>query len=143
MFANENEANGQMMGMLLGFSALAALIGIIGIVNNLVLSVIERKKSLAILRSVGMSKNSMVKMIFIEGIYCGIMGSIGGILIGALIIYNIPILLEGMRMPFSVRFLVDQTWIYAVAGIVITLVSSILPAKKTSKLEIIQVIKYE
>ena len=143
MLKNNDEGNAAVMNMLIGFSGLAGLIGIIGIVNNLILSIIERKKSLAILRSVGMNKGNMVKMILIEGIYCGVMGSIGGVLIGALIIYNIPTLLEAMYMPFEVKFLADQVGVYVMAGILITLVASVLPASKSSRLQIIEVIKYE
>ncbi len=49
-------------------------IGIFGVLNNFLISFMERKRYLAIYRSVGMSREQIVKMVFIEGLSGGIIG---------------------------------------------------------------------
>ena len=58
---------------------LALLVGIIGIVNNLVASFIERKRSFAMYRCVGMSKKSLNRMLITEAVGMGVFGVAFGI----------------------------------------------------------------
>lgn len=74
------ESNGQIFLVLKAFSVMAMLIGAIGIVNNFLLGFLDRRKSLALLQSVGMSRRQMVFMIFIESFSEGLIGAVAGIL---------------------------------------------------------------
>ena len=55
-----------------GFSLLALVIGIFGVFNNLIISFLERQRSIAMLRSIGMSKRQSIKMFFIEALTGGL-----------------------------------------------------------------------
>ncbi len=140
---SEQESNDVIMTMLKGFCVLAIVIGIIGIVNNLLISFIERKKGFAILRSVGMSQKQITHMIFIEAIYLGLLGAISGIAIGWLLMGNMEYVLVNMDMPFGMKFIADGMGLYIGATLMLTIIASTVPAQKTSKLNIIEAIKYE
>lgn len=143
MLRAEEESSGQLMSMLIGFSLLALLIGSIGIINNLIISFMERKKSIAVLRSVGMNKKQIVKMVFIEALYSGIIGGAAGIAGGIIVMQIVPYILEAMRISIRTYVVTDILWIYLAGGVAITIIASVSPALKSSKLNIIEAIKYE
>lgn len=140
---SELENNSQIMGILIGFSVLTMLIGIIGIINNLIISFIERKHSFAVLRSIGMSRRQIVKMIFIEAVSGGLVGGTAGSITGTLQIYLVPPILKATGQYFSIHYTVSFLYLFVLFGMAITLIASISPAIKTSRLNIIQAVKYE
>ncbi|MCX7843042.1 MAG: ABC transporter permease [Clostridia bacterium] len=137
------KSNAQIFDVLNGFSVLTALIGVIGVFNNLIISFIERKRSFAVMRSVGMSKVQIVKMIFVEAFTGGLIGGVGGVLGGILQInvmyYMMRIIVSSVQMKYSVWTLMGSL----MAGVLITLAASVGSAMKSSKLNIIEAIKYE
>ncbi len=72
MEGRDRQSNKDMFLVLQGFSLMTMFIGIIGVLNNYLLSFIERKRSLALLRSVGMSKKQGVFMLFLEALSGGL-----------------------------------------------------------------------
>ena len=143
MLIDNKDSNEQLMSMLIGFSILALIIGIIGVINNLIISFIERKQSIAVLRSVGMSKKQVIKMLFIESLYSGGIGGIAGIAGGVIIMKIVPSLMEAMRVPVPTYLVPNVLWIYFVGGVFITVLASLSQAQKATKLNIIEAIKYE
>ena len=134
-----------MFNIMKGFSIIALIISFIGIINNLLISFIERKRSIALLRSVGMSKVMSMKMVFIEAISIGIVGSIIGMIMGWFVLtFILPALMTAMGMPKIV--MIYSAWqIFSLVGIgiIITLIASISPAMRSSRLNLIQEIRYE
>ncbi|MDF2614565.1 MAG: hypothetical protein K0S71_2351 [Clostridia bacterium] len=143
MLNANKESNDQLMSMLIGFSVLALIIGSIGVINNLIISFIERKQSLAVLRSIGMSKKQVIQMLFIESLYSGSIGGLVGIGGGIIVMKIVPYILEAMQVPVPTYLVPGVLWIYLVGGMAITVLASISPAKRSSKLNIIEAIKYE
>ncbi|MCX7710259.1 MAG: ABC transporter permease [Clostridia bacterium] len=133
------KSNQQGMALLSGFGVLAMFIGIFGVINNLLISFIERKFSLAVLKSMGMSKIQSIQMIFIEAFTGGLVGGMLGVAGGSVMIC----VLVGLNSIPDIKFPVGTFAAYMIAGAVIMLVSSISPALKTSKLDIVSTIKFE
>lgn len=137
------ESNASMMGMISIFAILAMFIGVIGVINNLMISFIERRQNIAMLRSIGMSKRQVLKMIFVEGIGSGLIGAIGGIGGGILTCWILQYVLDAMQMTMDM-VLIPRLFIdYLIGGTLITVIGSIIPARGSSKLNIIEAIKYE
>ncbi|PHV71255.1 hypothetical protein CS063_06070 [Sporanaerobium hydrogeniformans] len=143
MKQSNKESNDQMMMMMVAFSILAVIIGIVGIVNNLFISFIERKQNLAVLRSIGMSKRQIMQMVFLEALALGILGAIIGIVTGWGMFKISPYILEGMQCPIPMHFIKSVLWLYVIGAIGVTIMASITPASKSSKFNIIEAIKYE
>ena len=97
------------------------------------------------MRSVGMDKKQTIKMIFIEAFTGGFIGGLIGIIIGLLLVMNIYELIEAMggSMKDFIQISGASLLISLVAGVVITIVASVGPALRSSKLNIIEAIKYE
>lgn len=137
------ESNASMMSMISLFAILAMVIGVVGVFNNLMISFIERRQSIAMLRSLGMSKFQVLKMIFIEGLGSGIIGGMGGILGGILVSYDMNYILKAMDMMMTMNIIPALFSSYFIGGMLITVIGSIIPARGSSKLNIIEAIKYE
>jgi putative ABC transport system permease protein len=133
----------QITTMLTGFSALSLAIGIIGVVNNLLISFIERKRSIAVLKSIGMSRKQVAQMIIVEALCTGFIGAIAGIIGGSMLVGLMPLMMEVMKVIMPVRHLTEAFYIYLLGGVSITVIASITPLIKSSKLNIIEAIKYE
>ena len=132
-------SNQQMTLLMSGFSILAIIIGVFGVLNNLLISFLVRKRSLAVFRSMGMSKVQTVKMIFIEAITGGVIGGLLGVVTGTLMI----VILAGTNNSKDIHFPVSSYIIYVLAGVILMLIASIGPALKSSKLDIVSSIKLE
>jgi len=124
---------------------MALVICVFGVFNNLIISFIDRKRSLAIMRSVGMNKRQTLKMIFIEAFTGGLIGGLIGIIIGLLLVMNVEKVIEALGG--SIKDFIQISWISLAAsmaaGVVITIAASVGPALKSSKLNIIEAVKYE
>lgn len=136
-------SNSQIFSILSGFSGLAMLIGVFGVLNNLLISFIQRKRSIAVFKSVGMSQKQVFQMVMIEAMASGLIGGIGGIIMALLFLYIIPFLLPAMAGPIPMHY-DPMLFISAmVVGMLITFIATIGPGVKSSKLNIIDAIKYE
>lgn len=129
--------------ILKSYTQLTMLIGIIGIINNLMVSFMERKRSFAVLRSVGMSKFQLRKMLFLEAFSGGIIGGGIGLLASALMLMIMPRILKQMMGPIDMIYSLPLFLGYLGVSILIMITASIIPAMKSSKLSIIETIKYE
>lgn len=139
------EANSKILGIFNGFGIMALVICVFGVFNNLIISFIDRKRSLAIMRSVGMNKRQTIKMIFVEAFTGGLIGGLTGIIIGLLLVANVEKVIEALGG--SIKDFIQISWISLAAcvivGIAITIAASLGPAFRSSKLNIIDAIKYE
>jgi putative ABC transport system permease protein len=143
MEENEAKSNEQLFMILKGFSFLTLIIGIFGVLNNFIISFIERRRHLAIFRSVGMSKKQVVMMLFVEALSGGLIGGILGVLSGIVMIFTVEYVIRGMNMFVKMNYSPILFAYSIISGIVITVFASISPALKSSKLNIIEAIKYE
>ncbi|WP_018025020.1 ABC transporter permease [Corynebacterium ulceribovis] len=79
--ASASQVN-QMLAIIYGLLALAIIIAILGIINTLALSVIERRQEIGMLRAVGMQRGQVRIMIILESVQISIFGAIIGLLTG-------------------------------------------------------------
>ncbi|CAM3745629.1 ABC transporter permease [Smaragdicoccus niigatensis] len=71
-----------LLGVLYGLLGLAVIIGILGIVNTLALSVVERRREIGMLRAVGMLRVQIRRIIYVESVLIALAGAIVGVVMG-------------------------------------------------------------
>jgi putative ABC transport system permease protein len=71
-----------MMGILVGMLALAIVIAILGIINTLALSVVERRREIGMLRAVGMQRAQVRRTIYLESLLISTFGAVVGVALG-------------------------------------------------------------
>ncbi len=122
---------------------LALLVGIIGIVNNLVVSFIERKRSFAMFRCIGMSKKSLNRMLITEAVAMGILGVGYGVLTALVMSAAIPVAVGALWGRVTTQLAVNEIFIIGSVGILAMLAISIVPVVRSKKMSLIETIKYE
>lgn len=137
------DGNAAVFNILNAFSILAIICGVLGIINNLLISFIERKRSLAMYRSLGMSKSQILSMMLIESFTGGLAGGTLGILGAYVMAINIPHITKALAVTIQAHLKLSSFVLALLAGVLVMVLASISPAIKSSKLKIIEAIKYE
>jgi putative ABC transport system permease protein len=119
------------------------LIGI-GTLNSLLISALERKKEIGLMRVVGMTANQISRTLLIEGGVIGLVGGILGILMGlplSVIAINGLEVVSGLQLsyPHSTLLII----ISFTGAVCVAILAGIYPAKKTRQFSVIEAIQYE
>jgi putative ABC transport system permease protein len=123
---------------------IAVLVGILGIVNTLTMSVLERTREIGVLRALGASRWRVRRTMADESLLVSLAGTFAGIL-GGLAIGIVWVLgmrsstFPGMTMHLPVGMLLSL----AVLGVVIGVVAAILPARRAARLDPLAALRYE
>jgi putative ABC transport system permease protein len=137
----DNQFSGiaQVLNVLYVLLALSVIVSLFGIVNTLVLSVFERTREIGMLRAVGTTRWQIRTMITLESVVTSLMGAAIGIALGVvlavLLIYRVDFLV--LSWP------VGSLLLFAVVAIVIGLIAAILPARRASRLNVLEALQYE
>ncbi|NJP69021.1 ABC transporter permease [Streptomyces spiramenti] len=73
---------GQLLNMVYGLLALAIIVAVLGVVNTLALSVVERTREIGLMRAIGLSRRQLRRMIRLESIVIALFGAILGVAMG-------------------------------------------------------------
>lgn len=114
----------------------------VGIINNLLINHIQKRRATAMYQSVGMSNRQNMIMTLTEGFSSGVLGAVMGIAVSWLEIKTI-FLVAGPRISMQPELDIG-TFVFAGAlGIVITLLGSIVPIMKSRRMKIVEEIKFD
>jgi lipoprotein-releasing system permease protein len=128
---------------------LMILIGAFNIVSTLVMVVMEKKKDIAILRSMGASQQSIRRIFLLKGCIIGILGTVLGAILGLLVCllisqyqFDLP---DGVFLikTVPVRVYPMNFIIVTIASLAVCLIASIYPARQAAKLDPVEIIRYE
>ncbi len=120
------------------------------ILGSLTMSVIEKKKDIAVLRSMGVSKKSLVRIFTFEGMLIGIIGTTCGLILGLFLCYmQIEFKIYPLdpakyiidAIPVQIRF--SDLITISAASMMLSFFASIYPAKRAGRTNITEAIKYE
>lgn len=115
---------------------------IIGVVNNLLIQYIQKRRSIAMYKSVGLSKSQHIKMALIEGFTSGLISGIVGSTVAWLEIRTV-FLVAGPRIPIELDISPMLFITAGIVGIIITLIGSVVPIFKSSNMQVVEEIRFE
>ena len=113
-----------------------------GVINNLLINYLQRRRTIAMYKSVGMSNGQNVKMTLLEGFSSGIIGAVIGVLVSWLLIQTI-FLVAGPQIAMTPTLDIKVFLAAGLAGVLINLAGAVVPVIKGSKMELVKEIKCE
>jgi putative ABC transport system permease protein len=129
------------LNVLYALLGLSVLVSLFGVVNTLVLSVFERTRELGMLRAVGMSRRQVRRMIRYESVVTLLIGASLGIAVGIFLAGLTSLALSDYGVVFSLPFL--SLAIFVAVAILAGMLSAILPARRASRLNVLEALQYE
>jgi len=131
------------------FGSLALAVATLGIVNTLVMAILERRREIGIMKAIGAADSDIRRLFFAEAGVMGLAGGFIGVLfgwaIGRAINGGTNIYLRSQQMPTETFWAVPW-WLVAAAitfSIVVSLISGMYPASRAAKLDPVQALRYE
>jgi len=130
--------------LLSSVAAIALVVGGVGIMNIMLVSVVERTREIGLRKAVGARKKDILYQFLIEAVVLTGLGGILGILLGAIFSYLMSIVLT-MVLGIKWEFVLSLSSIILAFGVAtgIGLVFGIYPARKAAKLSPIDALRYE
>ena len=123
-----------------GFVIVVSLIGCVNIINTITTNIILRRREFAALKSIGLTQGGLKKMITLEGLLYGIMGTIFGSIIGSGLSY---VMFKGMMTVRELRWGIpwNAVIIAGTAALAISYLAILAPLSRIKKENLIEVIR--
>jgi lipoprotein-releasing system permease protein len=138
--------------------ALIIAVAAFNIVSTLVMAVTDKQSDIAILRTLGASPRSIMKVFIVQGTLIGILGTTLGVIGGVLLAYNVEAVIATIERLFSVQFLSREVYyiseipsdlhfadVITVAAVsfVLTLLATLYPSYRASRVNPAEALRYE
>jgi len=125
--------------LLVAIAAVSLLVGSIGIMNMMLVSVAERTREIGIRKAIGAQESTIITQFLSESILISFIGSMFGLVIGVGLSQGVGRLILHYNVPFSIWPVVVSISVAVVVG----LASGVMPAIKAAKLNPIDSLRYE
>ena len=125
-----------LQGFLLAFGGIALFVGSFVIANSLSITIAQRTRELATLRTLGASRRQVLTSIVVESLIVGIVASVIGLFLGLLLAKGLFWLFDavGFTLPNTGLVFETRTIVVALlAGVLVTLLASLRPATRATR----------
>lgn len=120
-------------------TALAAIVGGIGVTNSMLMNVLERRREIGILKAVGWSNGEVMRAILLEGAVIGLVGGFIGLALGSAALPAIQAAQPGLAYNLSAGLLA-QALLFA---LLLGLLGGLYPAWSTTRIQPAEALRYE
>ena len=129
---------------LLGFGVIALFVGAFVIFNTLSITVAQRTRELATLRTLGATRGQVLRSVVLEAFVVGLVASLVGIAAGVALAKGLTALFAAanLDLPRAETVFATRTWVVALAlGTLVTLAASVVPALRATKVSAIAAVR--
>jgi putative ABC transport system permease protein len=125
--------------LLIAIAAVSLLVGSIGIMNMMLVSVAERTREIGVRKAIGARENVIIIQFLSESVMISFIGSMIGLVLGVGLSQGVGRFILGYNVPFSIWPVILSVTVAIVVG----LASGVMPAIKAAKLNPIDSLRYE
>ena len=137
---------------------LIIIVAAFNIISGLTILIKNKTKEIAILKSLGLSKNSIIKAFFLTGFLIGLFATVAGVLLGVIFSIYIEEIRQFLSIAFNVQIFPEDVYFLeempskisvnsilsiGLFSILITILASLFPSFAVTKIEPIKALKYE
>jgi lipoprotein-releasing system permease protein len=138
--------------------ALIIAVAAFNIVSTLVMAVTDKQSDIAILRTLGASPGSIMKIFIVQGTFIGVAGTVLGVTGGMLLAFNVGEVVAFIEWIFSVQFLSNEIYYIseipsdpqtediitvALVSFALSLLATLYPSYRASKVNPAEALRYE
>jgi lipoprotein releasing system LolC/E family transmembrane protein len=128
------------------------------LVSTLVMTVTDKRADIAILRTLGASPKSIMGVFMVQGALVGIIGTLGGMLLGLLIAFNIDVIVPALEAIFQASFLPKDIYLISrmpsdpqmsdilpvvLISLMLSFVATLYPSWRASQVNPAEALRYE
>ncbi len=128
------------------------------LVSTLVMSVTDKRADIAILRTLGASPKSIMGIFMVQGALVGVIGTLGGLLLGLLVAFNIDVIVPALETLFRASFLPKDIYLIsrmpsdpqmtdilpvAIISLLLAFVATLYPSWRASQVNPAEALRYE
>lgn len=129
------------MGLIVGISV---IVGGVGVMNVLLISVTERTAEIGIRKAVGANRRDIIMLFLSESVTISAFGSLLGLIFGTLFtMAAIPIVKSITKIPFQAAYTMDTFIIISAIAVLVGVVFGTYPAIRASRLDPVEAIRHE
>ncbi|OPJ62925.1 ABC transporter permease [Clostridium oryzae] len=140
---NESKKDSQMLMILSLFSCITMLIGSFGILSNLSISFIQRKKEMAILSSIGLANGSSYILLFTENLIQGLLAIVVSLLASIGIVELLKDIFRYLVINLNIQYSFSALGSITKLTIILMIITTLPAVFKNKKLQVIKELKYE
>lgn len=132
------------VGSLWAILGLGFVVGSLGVANTVTMSVLEKKRTLGLLRAVGMTSRQVTRMVVLESLLLGASGAIIGLLGGMVTAWFIQLASQPLLgHPIRASFRPGVVFANLAAAVMVTVLAAWLPARRAARLDLLEAISSE
>jgi putative ABC transport system permease protein len=139
--ADRSEGIAQILNLLYVLLALSVVVSLFGMVNTLVLAVFERTRELGMLRAIGLTRRQTRRMVRHESVITALIGAALGLPLGVGLAAAVTRSLAEYDIAFSVP--TGTLAVFVGVAVVAGVVAAIMPARRASRLDVLDALGYE
>ena len=128
------------------------------LVTTLVMTVTDKRADIAILRTLGASPKSIMAIFVVQGATVGVLGTLGGLLLGLSVAFNIDVIVPAIENLLGASFLprdiylishmpsdpqAGDIWPIAIISLILAFLATIYPSWRASRVNPAQALRYE
>ncbi|MFD4611823.1 ABC transporter permease [Streptomyces sp. NPDC058440] len=138
LIAAESGPIGSMLNMMYGLLGMTVVIGVLGVINTLAMSVFERTREIGLLRAVGLDDKGVRQMVRLEAVVISLFGAVLGIGTGVFVAWASSSLVSSSLATYRTLLPWDRLGLFLLAGPVIGVLAAIWPARRAASMNMLR-----